>query len=192
MSRSRLPTHRRNRVRISPAAQSPLAVRRLIAGRSGTHTQRMNAAPLTTIPKKKHKFAKSALCVSANTNRQVHQPTRNETTNPAIGIAILSTYARNLADTLHVHTLIVLGARGHLHRLPRLERRQSFGLGFRRFQLRKSSVSAPSGPTHVIGNQSRHRSFCDRPPRASNWCGPWSAPRCFRRGPAVSPWCLPI
>jgi hypothetical protein len=58
-----------------------------------------------------------ALCVSANTNRQVHQPTRNEATNPVIGIAIVSTYARNFAGTLHVHTLIVVRARGHLRRL---------------------------------------------------------------------------
>jgi len=147
-------------VRISSAAQSPLAVRRLIAGRNGTHTQRMNAAPLTTIPRMKHKFAKLALCVSANTSRQVHHPTRNEATNPAIGIAIVSTYARNLAGTLHVHTLIVLGARGYLHRLhlQRLERQQPFGLGVRRIQLRKSSVPAANGgPMHVIGDRSRYR-----------------------------------
>ncbi len=80
--------------RISSVAHSRLAARRLIAGRSGTHTQRMNAAPLTTIPRPKHTFAKSAFLVSASTKRQTHQPTRKVTTNPAIGIAIVSTYAR--------------------------------------------------------------------------------------------------
>jgi hypothetical protein len=91
---------------ISSAAHSRLAARRLIAGRSGTQTQRMNAAPLTTIPRPKHTFAKSAFRVSASTKRQTHQPTRKVTTNPAIGIAIVSTYVRTLAGTLHRHTCL--------------------------------------------------------------------------------------
>jgi hypothetical protein len=44
--------------------------------------------------------------VSASTNRQTHQPTRKVTTNPAIGIAIVSTYVRTLAGTLHSHTCL--------------------------------------------------------------------------------------
>jgi hypothetical protein len=107
----------------------------------------MNAAPLTTIPRPKHTFARSAFRVSASTKRQTHQPTRKVTTNPAIGIAIVSTYARTLAGTLHPQTCLIVMrheafftvsiSRVPARRYSRVQRRYRFWARFRRAELRQ-------------------------------------------------------